>query len=65
MTHSEFYKSVLSEHNIIPPVMPIVFLDGLVVHIRNESGRVFEYAMYVAIESNFLWEKKSFLAYAG
>ena len=30
-------------------VWPIVFLDGIVVHLRGESGRVSEHTMYVAI----------------
>ena len=39
-------------------VMPIVFLDGLVVHIRSESGRVTEQTMYVAIGVNFTGKKE-------
>lgn len=39
-------------------VMPIVFLDGLVVHIRSESGRVIEHTMYVAIGVNFTGRKE-------
>ena len=34
-------------------VWPIVFLDGIVVHIRNESGPVREHTMYVAIGVDF------------
>jgi putative transposase len=30
-------------------VYPILYLDGIVVHIRSESGRVGEHTMYVAI----------------
>jgi transposase-like protein len=30
-------------------IWPIVFMDGIVVHIRGESGRVSEHTMYVAI----------------
>lgn len=37
---------------------PIVFLDGIVVHIRGESGRVSEHTMYVAIGVNFLGKKE-------
>lgn len=37
---------------------PIVFLDGLVVHIRGESGRVSEHTMYVAIGVNFSGKKE-------
>jgi len=39
-------------------VYPIVFLDGIVVHIRGESGRVSEHTMYVAIGVNFLGKKE-------
>jgi transposase-like protein len=34
-------------------VYPIVFLDGIVVPIRGESGHVREHTMYVAIGVNF------------
>jgi len=37
-------------------VWPIVFMDGIVVHIRGESGRVSEHTMYVAIGVN--WEDR-------
>ena len=30
-------------------IWPIVFMDGIVVHIRGESGRVSEHTMYVAL----------------
>lgn len=39
-------------------VVPIVFLDGIVVHIRGESGRVSEHTMYVAIGVNFQGKKE-------
>jgi transposase-like protein len=39
-------------------VWPIVFLDGLVVHIRGESGHVREHTMYVAIGVNFSGKKE-------
>lgn len=39
-------------------VVPIVFLDGIVVHIRGESGRVAEHTMYVAIGVNFSGKKE-------
>lgn len=35
-------------------IWPIVFMDGIVVHIRGESGRVSEHTMYVALGVN--WE---------
>lgn len=39
-------------------VYPIVFLDGIVVHIRGESGHVREHTMYVAIGVNFAGKKE-------
>jgi len=39
-------------------VWPIVFLDGIVVHIRGESGHVREHTMYVAIGVNFSGKKE-------
>ena len=39
-------------------VWPIVFLDGIVVHIRSESGHVREHTMYVAIGVNFSGKKE-------
>jgi transposase-like protein len=39
-------------------VWPIVFLDGLVVQIRAESGHVREHTMYVAIGVNFAGKKE-------
>lgn len=39
-------------------VWPIVFLDGIVVHIRSESGHVSEHTMYVAIGVNFEGKKE-------
>lgn len=39
-------------------VWPIVFLDGIVVHIRGESGHVREHTMYVAIGVNFAGKKE-------
>ena len=39
-------------------VVPIVFLDGIMVHIRGESGRVSEHTMYVAIGVNFQGKKE-------
>jgi transposase-like protein len=39
-------------------VWPIVFLDGLVVHIRGESGRVSEHTLYVAIGVNLEGKKE-------
>jgi transposase-like protein len=39
-------------------VWPIVFMDGIVVHIRGESGRVSEHTMYVAIGINLEGRKE-------
>lgn len=42
----------------IDAIFPIVFLDGIVIHIRGESGRVSEHTMYVAIGVNFKGKKE-------
>lgn len=39
-------------------VWPIVYLDGLVVHVRGESGRVSEHTLYVAIGVNLEGKKE-------
>ena len=39
-------------------VWPIVYLDGIVVHIRGESGHVSEHTMYVAIGVNLSGKKE-------
>ena len=39
-------------------VIPVVFLDGIVVHIRGESGHVREHTMYVAIGVSFSGKKE-------
>jgi putative transposase len=39
-------------------VWPIVYLDGIVVHIRGESGQVGEHTMYVAIGVNLAGKKE-------
>ncbi|HMZ57122.1 MAG: IS256 family transposase [Pirellulales bacterium] len=39
-------------------VYPILFLDGIVVHIRSESGQVREHTMYVAIGVDFAGKKE-------
>lgn len=39
-------------------VYPVLYLDGLVVHIRGESGHVREHTMYVAIGVNFSGKKE-------
>lgn len=39
-------------------VSPIVYLDGIVVHIRGESGHVREHTIYAAIGVNFAGKKE-------
>ena len=42
----------------LDPVWPIVYLDGIVVHVRGDSGRVSPHTMYVAIGVNLLGKKE-------
>jgi putative transposase len=42
----------------LEPVWPIVYLDGIVVHVRGESGRVSQHTMYVAIGVNLQGKKE-------
>ena len=39
-------------------VYPLLFLDGIVVHVRSESGQVREHTMYVAIGVNIQGRKE-------
>jgi transposase-like protein len=39
-------------------VWPIVYLDGIVVHVRGENGRVGQHTMYVAIGVNLQGRKE-------
>ena len=39
-------------------VWPIVYLDGIVVHVRGESGRVSQHTMYVALGVNLQGKKE-------
>jgi putative transposase len=39
-------------------VWPIMYLDGIVVHVRGESGRVSEHTMYVAVGVNLRGKKE-------
>jgi putative transposase len=39
-------------------VWPIVYLDGIVVHVRGESGRVSQHTMYVAVGVNLRGKKE-------
>ena len=38
-------------------IWPIVFFDGIVVHVRGDSGRVSEHTMYVALGVNLQGKK--------
>ncbi|HJZ93545.1 MAG TPA: IS256 family transposase [Gemmataceae bacterium] len=42
----------------LDPVYPFVYLDGLVVHVRGENGRVSRHTMYVAIGVNLQGKKE-------
>jgi putative transposase len=42
----------------LEPVWPIVYLDGIVVHVRGEGGRVSQHTMYVAIGVKLLGKKE-------
>jgi putative transposase len=39
-------------------IYPLLFLDGIVVHVRSESGQVREHTMYVAIGVNIQGKKE-------
>jgi transposase-like protein len=39
-------------------IWPIVYLDGIVVHVRGENGRVSQHTMYVAIGVNLQGKKE-------
>jgi transposase-like protein len=42
----------------LDPVWPIVYLDGIVVHVRGENGRVSQHTMYVALGVNIQGKKE-------
>ena len=42
----------------VEPVWPIMYLDGIVVHVRGENGRVSQHTMYVAIGVNLQGKKE-------
>jgi putative transposase len=42
----------------LDPVWPIVYLDGIVVHVRGDNGRVSQHTMYVAIGVNLQGKKE-------
>jgi transposase-like protein len=42
----------------LEPVWPIVFFDGIVVHVRGEGGRVSQHTLYVALGVNLQGRKE-------
>jgi putative transposase len=42
----------------LDPVWPIVYLDGIVVHVRGDNGRVSQHTMYVALGVNLQGKKE-------
>jgi putative transposase len=42
----------------LEPIWPIVYLDGIVVHVRGDNGRVSPHTMYVAIGVNVEGKKE-------
>jgi transposase-like protein len=42
----------------LDPVWPIVYLDGIVVHVRSANGRVLPHTMYVALGVNMQGRKE-------
>jgi transposase-like protein len=42
----------------LAPVWPIVFFDGIVVHVRGEGGRVTQHTLYVALGVNLQGRKE-------
>ncbi len=42
----------------LDPVWPIVYLDGIVVHVRGANGRVSQHTMYVALGVNLEGRKE-------
>lgn len=42
----------------LDPVWPIVYFDGIVVHVRGESGKVSQHTMHVALGVNLLGKKE-------
>jgi transposase-like protein len=42
----------------LEPVWPIVYFDGIVVHVRGEAGRVSQHTMYVALGVNLEGRKE-------
>jgi putative transposase len=42
----------------LDPIWPIVYLDGIVIHVRGENGRVSQHTVYVAIGVNLEGKKE-------
>jgi putative transposase len=42
----------------LEPVWPIVYFDGIVVHVRGDNGRVSQHTMYVALGVNLQGRKE-------
>jgi transposase-like protein len=42
----------------LDPVWPIVYFDGIVVHVRGDNGRVSQHTVYVALGVNFEGKKE-------
>jgi transposase-like protein len=42
----------------LEPVWPIVYFDGIVVHVRGDGGRVSQHTMYVALGVNLAGKKE-------
>jgi putative transposase len=42
----------------LDPVWPIVYLDGIIVHVRGDNGRVSPHTMYVALGVNLQGKKE-------
>ncbi len=43
---------------LLDPVFPIVYFDGIVVHVRGANGRVSPHTIYVAIGVNLEGKKE-------
>jgi putative transposase len=42
----------------LEPVWPIIFFDGIIVHVRGEGGRVSQHTLYVALGVNLQGRKE-------
>jgi transposase-like protein len=43
---------------LVEPIWPIVYFDGIVVHVRGENGRVSQHTIYVALGVNLEGRKE-------